>query len=158
MTPTNRFSVRKTWTTALKNIKDPKFLNTQKYFRHSNVKRYELALLRPGAYFGRLYIFKIRTDSAVPGSLHLLLKIRTKPAVRGSLNPIFRIRTDSAVPGSLHLLLKIKTKQVVQGSLQPFFNPDQTGGPRTDSSVRGSLHPPLEVFPKSAVRGSIHPL
>jgi len=37
-------------------IKDPNKSNTQKYFRHSNVKRYELALLRSGyfIYFGRL--------------------------------------------------------------------------------------------------------
>ena len=38
-------------------LKDPNKSNTQVYFRHSNVKRYELALLRPGYffYFGRLY-------------------------------------------------------------------------------------------------------
>ena len=38
-------------------IKDPNKSNTQEYFRHSNVKRYELALLRPGYffYFGRLF-------------------------------------------------------------------------------------------------------
>ena len=32
-------------------IKDPNKSNTQKYFRHSNVKRYELALLRSGYFF-----------------------------------------------------------------------------------------------------------
>ena len=38
-------------------IKDPNKSNTQKNFRHSNVKRYELALLRSGYffYFGRLH-------------------------------------------------------------------------------------------------------
>ena len=38
-------------------IKDPNKSNTQKYFRHSNIKRYELALLRSGyfIYFARLY-------------------------------------------------------------------------------------------------------
>ena len=38
------------------NIKDPNKSNTQKYFRHFNVKRYDLALLRSGYffYFGRL--------------------------------------------------------------------------------------------------------
>ena len=37
-------------------IKDPNKSNNQKYFRHSNVKRYELALLRSGyfIYFCRL--------------------------------------------------------------------------------------------------------
>ena len=41
-------------------IKDPNKSNTQKYFRHSNVKRYELALLRSGYffYFGRLYFLE----------------------------------------------------------------------------------------------------
>ena len=40
-------------------IKDPNKSNTQKYFRHFNVKRYELALLRSGYffYFGRLDYF-----------------------------------------------------------------------------------------------------
>ena len=39
-------------------LKDPNKSNTQKYFRHSNIKRYELALLRSGyfIYFGRLDI------------------------------------------------------------------------------------------------------
>ena len=39
-------------------IKDPNKSDTQKYFRHSNVKRYELALLRSGYffYFGRLLV------------------------------------------------------------------------------------------------------
>ena len=32
-------------------IKDPNKSNTHKYFRHSNVKRYELALLRSGYFF-----------------------------------------------------------------------------------------------------------
>ena len=38
-------------------IKDPNKSNTQKYFRHSNVKRYELALLRSGyfIYFSLLH-------------------------------------------------------------------------------------------------------
>ena len=42
----------------MNDIKDPNKSNTQKYFRHSNVKRYELALLRSGyfIYFGRLHI------------------------------------------------------------------------------------------------------
>ena len=42
-------------------IKDPNKSNTQKYFRHSNVKRYEVALLRPGYffYFGRL-VYRMR--------------------------------------------------------------------------------------------------
>ena len=40
-------------------IKDPNKSNTQKYFRHSNVKRYELALLRSGyfIYLGRLFVY-----------------------------------------------------------------------------------------------------
>ena len=40
-------------------IKDPNKSNTQKYFRHSNVKKYELALLRSGYYktFDRLLCF-----------------------------------------------------------------------------------------------------
>ena len=39
-------------------IKDPNKSNTHEYFRHSNGKGYELALLRPGYffYFGRLYV------------------------------------------------------------------------------------------------------
>ena len=32
----------------IRNIKDPKFEKTQKYFGHANEKRYELALLRSG--------------------------------------------------------------------------------------------------------------
>ena len=31
-----------------RNDDDPKFKNTQKYFHHSNVKRYEVTLLRSG--------------------------------------------------------------------------------------------------------------
>ena len=47
-------------------IKDLNKSNTQKYFRHSNIKRYELALLRSGyfIYFGRLYLLLI-SDSAL---------------------------------------------------------------------------------------------
>ena len=50
----------KDYNTPKKVLKDPNKSNTQKYFRHSNVKRYELALLRSGYffYFGRLFILK----------------------------------------------------------------------------------------------------
>ena len=46
-------------------IKDPNKSNTQKYFRHSNVKRYELALLRSGyyIYFGRLFFKSLGPQS-----------------------------------------------------------------------------------------------
>ena len=45
-------------------IKDPNKSNTQKYFRHSNVKRYELALLRSGyfVYFSLLYSETVWTE------------------------------------------------------------------------------------------------
>ena len=45
-------------------IKDPNKSNTQKYFRHSNVKRYELALLRSGYffYFSLLYYGEVTID------------------------------------------------------------------------------------------------
>ena len=41
-------------------LKDPKFENIQKYIRHSNIKKYELALLRSGYLktFGRLYLMQ----------------------------------------------------------------------------------------------------
>ena len=41
-------------------IKDPNKSNTQKYFRHSNVKRYELALLRSGYFFYFPLLYHIR--------------------------------------------------------------------------------------------------
>ena len=53
--------ISKVWFTQVNFIiKDPNKSNTQKYFRHSNVKRYELALLRSGyfIYFGRLYLWR----------------------------------------------------------------------------------------------------
>ena len=40
-------------------LKDPNKSNTQKYFPHSNVKRYELALLRSGYFFYFSLLYKI---------------------------------------------------------------------------------------------------
>ena len=62
---------------------------------------------------------KIRTDSAVYGSLHPSSKIQLDLAVRGIQQPLFRNWTDSAVRRSLHPTLKIRTDSAVRGSLHP---------------------------------------
>ena len=72
------------------------------------------------------YSFQNQNYSAVRrshlkfGSLHSILKIRTKSPVHGSLYSHLKIRTNLTVRESLHFLFKIRPKSLVRRSLHPF--------------------------------------
>ena len=126
-------------------------------------------------------LFKIRTDSAVRGSLNSLLKNRTKSAIRGSLLSLFNIWTDSAVRGAQHPPFRNSDQidgqwipafpfQYLERFGRPWTHPFFKFGPNrssvdphvplrkiwTNLAARGFLPPLFRIRTDSIVRGSLH--